>query len=124
MKKINIIKHVLPIIFLSLLLFLIPLFKTNYSNEYYCNYNLNDLVVTERYKCEDNFLNKYKIESGYTKDEITANGGNPQECINTINSLIDKLCYFYIAKSKISDISTCELSVAEEKIENLALKRL
>ncbi len=53
MKKDNIMKKVLPIIFLLLLLFLIPLFKSNYSYEYFCNYNLYKVNVEEPYNCEN-----------------------------------------------------------------------
>mgnify|MGYP001392847288 CR=1 FL=1 len=121
MKKINIIKKVLPIIFLSLLLLLLPLFKSNYSNEYFkCNYNLNTVTVTEPYNCEGDFLNKYKIVSDDNNEVITADRGSATECIAVIASLLDKLDKFFIVKSKISDISTCELSVADERIENLA----
>jgi len=120
MKKNFIIKKVLPVIFLLLLLLLIPLFKSNYDGEYFCNYNLNNIIVETPYNCEGDFLNKYKLISGENNGVITANGGNKTECITTITSLLDKLSYFFMVKNQISDISTCELLVAEEKIENLA----
>lgn len=120
MKKTSIIKKVLPIIFLLLLLFLIPLFKTNNSGEYFCNYNLNNIIVEDIYDCEGDFFDKYKIVSGDNDGVITANGGTPTDCVNIISSLLDKLAHFFTVKSQIPDTSVCELAVAQEKIDNLA----
>lgn len=119
MKKMSLIKKVLPIIFLLLLLFLIPLFKSNYTNEYYCNYEIDDVVVKEKYNCEGEFFNQYKTVSGDDNGVITANGGTATECIDIISSLLDKLGYFFIVKSQISDTSACELAVAQAQIESL-----
>jgi len=118
MKKISFIKKVLPIIFLLLLLFLIPLFKSNYNNEYFCNYNLNNIIVEEPYNCEGDFLDKYRRYRA-NGGLITTNGGPATDCLDTITSLLNELDLFYRIKQQIPDTSVCELAVAQEKIENL-----
>ena len=120
MKKISIIKKVLPIIFLLLLLFLIPLFKIKHIDEYFCNYNLKDVVVTAPYSCETSFLEKYRILSGDDNGVITASIGTPTECVNIIVSLLDKLEIFFTIRDQIPIESACEITVADEKIANLA----
>ena len=50
MKKSTAIKSLLPISFLLLLLFLVPLFKD--TIEYYCDYDLSKILAIPKVDCD------------------------------------------------------------------------
>lgn len=116
MKKSTAIKSLLPISFLLLLLFLVPLFKD--TIEYYCDYDLSKILAIPKVDCDGYFLDKYKAKVGNYSDEISSldNSGN---CIDKIEELIDTLNVWISIKNETSDDLQCELSVINEKISTI-----
>ena len=116
MKTSSAIKKLMPIIFLLLLLFLVPLFKDNI--EYFCDYNLNDIMVQPQDDCDNFFLERYAEKSSGYSEIITANGDSA-DCIGKIDDLIIILNIWLSIKAEISDNSPCKMAVVNDKITNI-----
>ena len=116
MKTNRVIKKLLPIIFLLLLLFLVPLFKP--SIEYFCDFNMNNISPSVKNNCERYFTDEYTNMGGNIDDIINASG-NSDDCLSKITVLKDILNMWLQIRNQTPDDSECELAVINEKITSI-----
>ena len=123
MKKSNVIKQFLPIIFLLLLLFLVPLFKD--TLEYYCNsddydYDVTIPLVTPKVICEESILAAITNIFPGGKNINTILSSN--DCVSKIKDLVHVLNEVIKMRNNVPDDanSQCEKMVLNEKKRDIA----